>query len=475
MFQRIMAGPARFAVYFVVIAIAVATGLYFLQVDETQRLASLTGGSFTSEPPPPWKTSAKAVEEANEGLTVKSAAPHLQPLAGTTGLINWPQFNGSARDNRSSDQQLLPEWPETGPPLAWIAEGVGIGYATVAVVEGRVFTVGNKGDVEALICLDVGTGQKLWSTPFARASHPSYGDGPRSTPAVDDGLVYVLGAEGALVCCDAKTGSVVWSKNILTEFEASRLGFGMCESVLIDGDVLICAPGGKKATVVALEKRTGNVRWQCKIEGERASYASASIAEFDGVRQIVHFLGGHTVGIRRSDGQFLWKNSRAANPQANCCSPLVIGNRVFSASSYGTGGALLSLTVDGTNVRADQQWDTKEMCCHHGEMVVANGCIFGCHEAILSCLDVETGKVRWKSRSVGKAAITYAEDKLYVRGEGQEIALVDASPDQYTERGRFTQPERSSQSAWPHPVVAHGRLFLRDQNLLLCYNLHTTP
>ena len=469
MFNRFMKGPWRFAAYAVVIAVAVGGMLFVLDTEAPRQQPGGGGGAAAR---PPWVYSPEAALAANENFSVERAAAGNRPLAGTGEGADWPQFNGLHRDNRSDETELLDEWPEGGPPLLWAAHGLGSGYSTVAVVKGVVYTLGNKGTSEALIALDAGTGQKIWSTPFARASHTSNGDGPRGTPAIAGDAVYGLGAEGELVCVDLRTGDLRWHRNLLTDYAAANLGWGICESVLIDGDRILCTPGGTKATIVALDKQTGKEVWKTFVRNDHACYTSPIAIDVGGVRQYVHFLSGGTVGVRADDGTFLWRNDRSANGTANCSSPLAHGDYVFSASNYGTGGALLKLTSADHSTSAELIHHSPEMKSHHGDMVIVDGLLFGSSDpGVLTCLDLVSGEVKWQNRSIGKGAVTAADGKISLRGEDKEVALIAATGDEYRELGRFEQPERSGQSAWSHPVVAHGRLFLRDQDVLLCYDV----
>jgi outer membrane protein assembly factor BamB len=243
--------------------------------------------------------------------------------------------------------------------------------------------------------------------------------------------------------------------------------------VLIDQGRLICTPGGDSATLVALDAKTGDVLWKSQVpEKDRAAYASPAFAQVDGVRQYVQFTSSGTVGVRADDGKFLWRENKASNPNANCSSPLVAGNLVFTASNYGTGGALVRLTASGSDVAAKLVYFTQDMKSHHGDMVIVDGLLYGSNDpGILTCLELETGILKWQNRSIGKGAVTYADGRIYLRSEDGTMALVEATGEAYRETGRFKQPNRSSSSAWAHPVVAAGRLFLRDQDVLLCYDL----
>lgn len=464
--------PIRYVAYLVVIVAVVSTALAILLDD---RLPVEPKGPPPLPEQPKWKRTSKAVDAANEDFSVEHAAESNRPLAGNSSLVPWTQFNGTLRDNRSTESGLLEAWPEGGPPLLWAAHGLGAGFSSVSVVNGVIYTCGNKADSEALIALDAGTGEKIWSTPFARASHPSVGDGPRSTPTFDEGFVYAMGAGGDLICANAETGEPRWQRNILTDYEAPVITWGMCESVLIDGPKLICTPGGKLATIVALDKTTGKEIWKCLQKDLGASYASPLVANIGGVRQYVQFFNTVVGAVRADDGTFLWQNGNSSSG-TNCSSPLVSGDHVFSASNYGVGGALVKLTsVDQLTV-AELVYHTPQMKSHHGDMVIVDGLLFGSNDpGILVCLELMTGKVKWQNRSIGKGSVTYADGKIYLRGEESSVALIEATGKSYRELGRFEQPERSDLQAWAHPVVAHGRMFLRDQGLLLCYDVRNSP
>jgi len=462
----------RYAFDALLIVVAVGVGLAILSREKPR---SRKGESVPVAPPPqePWRPSAEFDAEANANFGLEVAGADNVRLAGKSSGADWPNFNGRTRDNKSSETGLLARWPPGGPKLAWMSRGLGAGYSSVSVVNGIVYTMGNKGKSEAIIALDAGTGEKIWSTPFAWAAHLAAGDGPRCTPTVSGDAVYALGGYGDLVCLDASSGAIRWQKNILQEFGAHNLEWGMRESVLVDGNRLICTPGGDKATLVALDPQTGELIWQSLVPGrDRASYASPVVAEVGGVRQYVQFTANGTVGVRADTGEFLWRENSAANTTANCSSPQIAGNLVFTSSNYGTGGSLVKLSVSHSTVKADLVYHTHEMNSHHGEMVIVGGLLYGSSEpGILTCLELISGKVKWRGRSAGKGSITYADDRIYLRTEQGTVLLIDATGSGYREVGRFEPPKRSGNAAWSHPVVAEGKLFLTDQDLLLCYDL----
>lgn len=392
--------------------------------------------------------------------------------AATVHADEWAQFRGPHRDNRSTETGLLAAWPEEGPKLLWTTRGIGEGFSTVSISGGTLYTMGNHDGQEQVIALDEKTGEILWRTPIGEAYEQGRGNGPRGTPTIDGDFLYALGGSGNLACINCTTHDVVWQLNILDEYDGENIKWGISESVLIDGDQLICTPGGSKGTIVALNKQTGKEIWtSITKEKDRAGYASAVITKGGGVRQYVQFTSGGTIGIRTDDGQFLWSNNASANPVANCSSPLLSDDYVFTASGYGTGGALLKLNADGDSVESEFIYKTPMMKNHHGGMVIVDGYIYGANNNVWTCLDLATGDVKWAERSVGKGALVYADGHLYLRGEKGPVALVEANPNEYVETGRFDQPERSDYNAWPHPVIADGKLYLRDMDVLLCYDV----
>lgn len=384
-----------------------------------------------------------------------------------------PQFRGPRRDGHSSAGNIVNSWPKSGPKPAWSAGGLGSGYAAVSVANGRVYTMGLNGTDEKVFALNERDGKPAWSVSTGGGAYrDGTGDGPRCTPTIDGDRVYALGALGDLVCLDAKSGQRRWHKNILKEFDGRNITWGICESPLIDGDKVIVTPGGRGAAMVALNKDNGNLIWKSRVPGDpNAGYASAIAVDVGGVRQYVNFTARGMIGVRADDGEFLWQNGSAANGTANCSAAVFHENHIFYGSGYGTGGACLRLESNGNTTRAEELYKTKDMTNHHGGMVVVDGFLYGCDEAILTCLDMVSGKVMWKDRSPGKGSITLADGLLIVRSQDGPVTLVEVNSQRYVEKGQFDQPNRSRRNAWAYPVVANGHLWLRDQETLLCYDL----
>ena len=401
-------------------------------------------------------------------LTLALAA--ITAAGAQTTNTDWAQWRGPRRDGISLEKGLLKTWPAGGPKQVWKAESLGGGYGSVAVSKGRIYGMGYRNPDEAVWCLDAATGRGLWATPIAQANRrgKGYGDGSRCTPTVDGNLVFVEGDSGDIACLDAASGQIRWKKDLVTDFGGRVPGWGFTESPLVDGNKVILTPGGRAASIVALDKNTGEVIWKSVVpEGDAAGYSSAIIATVNGQRQYIQFMSGGVIGIAAADGKFLWRYNSPANRTANISTPIYRDGHVFAATAYNTGGGLAKL--NGST--ADEVYFTRNMQNHHGGMVLVGEHLYGFNNSNLTCINFLTGAVAWENRSVGKGSVTAVDGMLICRGEGREIALVEANPAQYVEKGRFAQPERSGKSAWAHPVVANGKLYLRDQDIMFCYDV----
>jgi outer membrane protein assembly factor BamB len=384
---------------------------------------------------------------------------------------DWPQWRGVNRDAISAETGLLQEWPKEGPRLVWKATGLGRGYSSLSIAAGKIFTMGDRNGEEAIIALDAETNKELWSAKVSKGD----GDGPRCTPTVDEDRVFALGRLGDLICVNAANGKVVWRKNLEKDFGGKMMSsWRYSESPLVDGEKLICTPGGQQATLIALNKKTGQPIWKAQVPGgDGAAYSSAIAAQVDGLREYIQFLARGVVGVSAQDGKFLWRYDKPANGTANCSTPIFHDHYVFAASAYGAGGALANISK-GKN--AEVVYSTKSMKNHHGGMVLVDGYLYGANGGngetpALVCLNFETGKLMWEDRKAGKGSIAYADGRLYFRNEGGPMILVEANPEKYVEHGRFNQPDRSKANAWAHPAIANGKLYLRDQDVLFCYDI----
>jgi len=406
-----------------------------------------------------------------------------------TNAADWPQWRGPGRDGKSPETGLLQSWPEGGPPLAWKATGLGAGFSSVAVAGERIYTLGDYGDAQYAIALARDGGGLVWKTPIG----PAWNDeflGPRSTPTVDGDRVYVLGTEGELHCLEAATGVKVWSRSLTKEFGGKMMSikgtdWKFSESPLVDGDRVIVTPGAKDAALAALDKRTGKETWRTALPaqlGERgadgAAYSSIVISKGAGVKQYVQLLGRGAVGVDAESGRFLWGYNRIANDVANIPTPLVDGDRVFVSTGYGTGAALLELRKTEGGVAATEVYflDPDTMQNHHGGMILHGGHVYSGtahNKGLPLAVELATGKVAWgpvRNAGTGSAAVAYGDGRLYLRYQNGLVLLVEATPEAYREHGSITLADVTHPS-WPHPVISGGRLYLREQDALYCYDI----
>ncbi len=391
---------------------------------------------------------------------------------------DWPQWRGPDRTGISAEVGLLEEWLAEGPKLVWQVSDLGEGYSTPAVVGDRIYLISNEGmDNEYVHALSAKDGKQIWRTRIGNVGvnkGPQY-PGSRSTPTVDGDSLYALGSDGDLVCLDTAAGNVKWSKNLRTDFGGQPGAWAYSESPLIDGDTLVVAPGGAEATIIALEKYSGAPIWKTPLEeGDQAAYASAIVVDAAGVKQYVEFLQKGLVGIEAKSGKFLWryKKSSEGSP-ANIPTPIADKGLVYSSTGRG-GGGLVKLKYDQGNVEAEEVYFNKSLPTSIGGAVEIDGFLYGTTGQGLVCADFATGEIRWQERGVGAGAVCFAEGRLYVHSEKDDVALVVASPDGYQEKGRFTlpdQPDRGRAQSWCYPVVANGKLYLRDLGVLWCYDV----
>ncbi len=387
--------------------------------------------------------------------------------------LGWNQWRGPLRDGRSSDTGLLRKWPKGGPTLVWKKKGLGAGFSSVSFAGDRIFTMGDRDGAARMFALDAKTGNVLWS---ARVGKPggTRNAGPRSTPSTDGKLVFGLGQDGALICAEVTTGDVKWLKSLPKDFGGRMMsGWGFSESPLLDGDHLVCTPGGRGGTVLALEKTTGKVVWRCEELRDRAGYCSLVPVEIGGVEQYLAFTGRSVAGIAAKDGKLLWRGDRPGKT-AVCSGPVHHEGLIFVSSAYKVGCNAFRVTARGGKFGVEEIYAGKQMQSHHGGVIIVGDHVYGLGRRNLKCIELSTGKVKWEKLSVGKGSIAYADGHFIVRGERTgNIALIEATPDGYKEKGRFSQPDRSEAPAWAHPVVFGGRLYIRDQGVLLCYDVKT--
>ena len=389
---------------------------------------------------------------------------------------DWPQWQGPDRTRISKETGLLKEWPTGGPRVIWTANNLGTGYGSMAVAGDRVFLQGARGQESMVIALNRADGKEVWAKalgPIETRMRTPQGAGPRGTPTVDGDRLYVLSENGDLACLKTADGSPVWQLNILKEFGGAQLQWLVSESPLIDGPHVVVSPGGPGAGIVKLDKMTGKTVWTSKDLSDTAAYSSITVADVQGVRTYMTFTAQAGVGVRASDGKLMFRYAKAANSVANITTPIFFNNKVFFASGYGAGGGLLDLSAKDGEVSANEVYHTPNMKNHHGGIVLVDGYLYGFNDTILHCLEFATGNVMWRDRSVGKGSVTYADGHLYIQSENNVLGLAEATPSGYKETGRFDIPDKG-QMSWAHPVISDGRLYVRNQDTLLVYDIKGT-
>ena len=394
---------------------------------------------------------------------------------------DWPQWRGPQRDGISQESGLLKDWPKEGPKLLWQAREIGAGYSTPAVVGDRLYVLSNDGlENEFVQAIAVQDGKRLWQTRLGNVGNPKQQPSfpaARSTPTVEGDVLYALGSDGDLACVETGTGKLRWQKNLRTDFGGQPGTWAYSESPLVDGDTLVCTPGGTNASVVAFNRKTGEVIWKTALPaGNDASYTSAIRVQSGGVKQYVQMLQAGLVGLEPKTGKLLWRYEKTVSSRrANIPSPLAHDNLIYSAGA-GSGGGVIKLKVNGEAVETEQVYFSPKLPSGIGGCILVGDYLYGSGNQGMLCAEFATGAIKWDDRAMGAASPCYADGRIYLHGENGEVALMEATADGYHEKGRFNppdQPKRSTQmeKAWSYPVVANGKLYIRDANMLWCYDL----
>jgi len=409
--------------------------------------------------------------------TLKLAAIVFVSLAGPqategAGSFDWPQWRGPNRMDVSKETDLIESWPAEGPKRLWLFENAGNGYSGPAIAAGKLFTLGTRDGDEILLVLDANTGKEIWTAKIGSMLKNNWGDGPRGTPTVDGDRVYALSGGGNLVCASVADGKVLWRQS-MKDLGGKTPGWGYTESPLIDGDQVVCTPGGPNGALAAFDKKTGKRLWQSAEFTDNAQYASIVPVDLNGVRQYIQLTQPSLVGIAAKDGKVMWK-SPWHGKTAVIPTPIYRDGHVYITSGYGAGCKLVKISSDN---QPTDVYSNKVMKNHHGGVVLVGDHLYGHADAGWTCQDFKTGEEVWNHRGFGKGAITCADGMLYCLEEGSgTVALVEASPKGWKEHGRFKlDPQskiRSSQGRiWTHPVISNGKLYLRDQDLIHCYDV----
>jgi outer membrane protein assembly factor BamB len=415
-------------------------------------------------------------------LVVFASTSIVNPAAAPS---DWPQWRGPERNGISRETGLLKQWPTGGPKLLWQVNDIGDGYSTPVVVGNRIYLMSNRGmENEFVQALSTEDGKPIWTTRVGNVGNPNQNPNypkARSTPTVDGDFIYALGSDGDLACLEAKTGKIRWLKNVRKEFGGQPGEWAYAESPLVDGDVVVVTPGGAESTMVALNKKTGAVGWKSAVPGgDEAGYASAIVVQAAGRKQYVQFLSKGLVGVDAKTGQFLWRYKEAAKGPAQFFTPVARNEYVYGGA-LGVGGGLVRLKPDGGGVAAEQVYFERGLPNGHGGAVLVGEYLYGTDIATgpLVAVEFTSGKVKWKAESIGRVSTAYADGLLYLHGVNGDVALAEATPDAYREKGRFTPPAQPKhkqegtypESAFSHPVIANGRLYIRDLGTLWAYDI----
>ena len=410
-------------------------------------------------------------------MTASLALHGANPKSAAT---DWPQFRGPQRTDNSPDKNLLTQWPDSGPPLAWTAKGLGKGFSSISIVGDKIFTMGDEKDSSFVFAVSRADGKPIWSASVGKPGG-NY-EGTRCTPTVDEDRVYGLGQFGDLLCVEAGTGKELWRKSLPKDFGGRAGGWNYTESPFVDGDKLLCTPGGKDSTMVALDKHTGEVIWRGVVPGgDTAGYSSIVISEAGGIRQYVQLMAGGLAGFAAADGKFLWRygegGDRLGGNTANIPTPIVQGEYVFTSTGYGRGGGLIKLVAADGGIKVEEIYFKGDLKNRHGGVVMVGDYVYGDQDdrGLPFCAEWKTGEVKWKkdkrTEASGSADITYADGHLYILYANGVVSLVEASPKEYKEISFFKIEGPHPQACWAHPVVIGGRLYVRDQDNLWCWDV----
>lgn len=394
-------------------------------------------------------------------------ASSMAHAADSSGRNYWTDFRGPNRDGRYDEMQVQTKWPAKGLPQIW-KQPVGIGYASFVVADGRAFTIEQRRALEVVAAYDVATGRELWTQGWNAEFKDSTGDGPRATPTWNEGHIYAVGATGELRCLDATTGKVIWGRNILTDNGAENIPWGVAASPLVvDDKVIVMAGGSGGKSVVAYNKISGAPAW--KVLNDNSSYTSPMLVTLAGKRQILAVTASRAVGLAPEDGSLIWETSWENGGHINVSQPLIVDkNRFFISAGYGKGAALVEVTGSGKSFSARKVWENGLMKNKFNSSVLYNGYVYGLDEGILACINVETGERKWKGGRYGYGQVLLTSGYLLVTSDDGDLALVAASPEQYTEISRFSI---LSGQTWNVPAIARGRLLVRNSTEMACYSL----
>lgn len=380
----------------------------------------------------------------------------------------WPCWRGINRDGRSPDTGLLKEWPAEGPKLLWKTEGINHGFSSPVVAGGSIYITGDTDDKKLMLYKLSMDGAIEASAEIAPAWTGQHA-GSRSSPTFDKGKLYLVSANGKLICLDAKNFKEIWFKDFSDYGVTKAPTWGFAESVLIHENLVIFTPGGKEA-LAAVDKETGKPVWTSQGFGAKAHYCSPIAFQFGGKTLVVNGTGDGLVGVDAKTGTVQWTDPFCVGNTANCPTPAFSDGYVFWANGYRKGGICLQLTAEGDKVTATKVWNTMEMVNHHGGYIIDKGYIYGNHNQGWTCLELKTGLKKWYEAGVGKGSICYADGMLYTFSEKDgQAGLVQCTPDEFKMTGKVKVAGKGM--SWAHPVVIGGRLYLRYDTTLYCFDV----
>lgn len=417
-------------------------------------------------------------------------------LASGVQADDWPQAQGIGRDGKSAETGLLDKWPEGGPELAWTFRDGGVGYSGPAIVGDRIYSMGGREGRAEVYAVEASSGKLLWSKAINKEIFDfegnSWGAGPRATPTVSDGMIFALAGDGELAALDVE-GNIKWQLNMVDDLggsisivdagEPKIYGWGYCWSPLVDGDAVICVPGGEQGMVAALDRTTGEVLWRSEDLKEAATYSSPIKATVEGIDQYIVMTQGGMAGVSAADGKLLWNYERdRVYSDVVIPTPVYHDQQVYT--SVGSAGCdLIKLAKQGDgSFEATEVYFSRNMKNELGGFVLHENHVYGSSARRgWVCQALDSGDLEWFSKrvrgSVGEGSIAFADGHLYLYAEREaDLALVKATPEGYEEKGRFELPEKSKLRApsgknWTHPVIANGKLYIRDQELLFCFKI----
>src|SRR5262245_20083300 len=414
-------------------------------------------------------------------ILIASSTPAVFAQSSTrAGATDWPQWRGPQRDGISKESGLLKEWPKEGPKLLWVQKDIGDGYSSPAVVGSHIYLMSNRGmDNEFVQALAVQDGKPIWTTRVGNVGNPDQQPPypmARSTPTSDGELLYALGSDGDVACLETATGKIRWQKHLRKDFGGQPGVWAYAESPLVDGDVVVVTPGGPEATLVALNKKTGAVIWKSAVPGgDPAGYASVIVVRGGGRKQYVQFLSKGVIGVDAKTGKFLWRYGEAAKGPAQMATPVAREAYVYGAANR-VGGGLVNLKASPDGVAAEQVYFTRGLPNSLGGSVLVGDHLYGTTPEGLVAAEFLSGKMKWQDKAIGSGSVAYADGYLYLHGENGDVALIEATPEGYREKGRFTPPEQPKhknqmEKAWAYPVISNGRLYIRDLGTLWVYEI----